>query len=407
MEAYAFEWLELVFRWLHLLAGIAWIGASFHFVLVDNALEPPQPDEGKTEIKGHFWAIHGGGVYRFSKYRLAPERWPDNLHWSKWEAYTTWLTGSALMVLIYYYQSQLYLIGSDKWLQDPDSAVATSLAFVIVGVGTYEGLIRSPLRRYPLLFALIMGMLVLLMSWLAVQIFADRAAFIHVGAVLGSIMAGNVFFGIIPAQRQFVSAVLAGTEPDQLIADAAKQRSFFNNYFTLPVLFCMISNHYPFIYGHSLSWLALFLIMIAGAIGRHYFNRRHQGENRYEYLIVAALLMFTVAFVLMARDVKTGAPESLLGATTVLSADRPEDDHIRHLLQIHCAGCHAQVPSTAGFVSAPGGLIFETLGQLGEQRRTAFIAITTGYMPLGNLTRLSLADRQLLLVWLRLQEPGL
>jgi uncharacterized membrane protein len=404
MEAYAVEWLELVFRWLHLLAGIAWIGASFHFVMVDNALQPPELDEEKAELKGHFWAIHGGGVYRFSKYHLAPERWPGKLHWSKWEAYTTWLTGTALMVLVYYYQSQMYLIGKGKWLQEPDLAVATSVAFVIVGVGIYEGLIRSSLRRFPLLFALIMAMLVLLLSWLAVQIFADRAAFIHVGAVLGSIMVGNVFFGIIPAQRQFVSAVQAGKEPDQTIADAAKQRSFFNNYFTLPVLFCMISNHYPFIYGHSLSWLALFLIMLAGAIGRHYFNRRHVGENRYEYLIVAILLVIGVAFALMHREAKMITAEPLQGATTILSTDNIEDGHILNLLQLHCAGCHASEPITAGIVSAPGGLLFETLEQFSEQRRTAFIAITTGYMPLGNLTGLSSQGRQSLLQWLSQQR---
>lgn len=403
MEAYLIEWLELIFRWLHLLAGIAWVGASFHFVFVDNALEPVLPEEDNTGLKGHFWAIHGGGVYRFSKYRLAPDRWPDNLHWSKWEAYTTWLTGTVLMVLIYYYQSRVYLIGSDKWLQDPDSAVATSLTFVVTALAIYEILIRGPLRRYPLIFAFFMGGLVLLLSWLAVQIFADRAAFIHVGVVLGSIMAGNVFFGIIPAQRQFVAAVQAGKEPDQEVAAAAKQRSFFNNYFTLPVLFCMISHHYPFIYGHALNWLALFVIMLAGALGRHYFNRRHHGENRFEYLVVAILLLLCVTFALMDQKFTSARQVTDQGGATTASP-AIDDNHVKQLLAVHCANCHAREPAVAGFVSPAGGLVFETLDQFRQSRRTAFIALTTGYMPLGNLTALSTEDRQLLLEWLQLQE---
>ena len=404
MEAYLIEWLELIFRWLHLLAGIAWVGASFHFVFVDNALEPVPAEEAKTGLKGHFWAIHGGGVYRFSKYRLAPDRWPDNLHWSKWEAYTTWLTGTVLMVLVYYYQSQVYLIGTGKWLQDPHSAVAASLMFVVTAVAVYEILIRGPLRHYPMVFAFIMGGLVLLLSWLAVQIFADRAAFIHVGVVLGSIMAGNVFFGIIPAQKQFVAAVQAGREPDQALATAAKQRSFFNNYFTLPVLFCMIGHHYPFLYGHAMNWLALFVIMLAGALGRHYFNRRHHGENRFEYLIGAAVLGLCVILALTDQKFISGEQKTDQSDVAVPAEVSIDDDHIEQLLDVHCANCHAQDPTVAGFVSPAGGLVFETLDQLRQSRRTAFIALTTGYMPLGNLTALSSQDRQLLLEWLRLQE---
>ncbi len=408
MEAYVVEWLELIFRWLHLLAGIAWVGASFHFVFVDNSLEPVLHEEEGAGLSGHLWAIHGGGVYRFSKYRLAPDRWPDKLHWSKWEAYTTWLTGTVLMVLIYYYQSQLYLIGSDKWLQDPHSAVATSLLFVCAAVAVYEILIRGPLRRFPLMFAVTVGGLVLLLSWLAVQIFADRAAFIHVGVVLGSIMAGNVFFGIIPSQRQFVAAVQAGQQPDQEVAAAAKQRSFFNNYFTLPVLFCMISHHYPFIYGHSFNWLALFVIMLAGALGRHYFNRRHHGENRYEYWVGATLLLLCVGFALMDRNVTSIEQEEnqnqnqneTAGPSVMAMSDRA----IEQLLIVHCANCHAREPTAAGFVSPAGGLVLETLDQFRLSRRTAYIALTTGYMPLGNLAALSNQDRQRLLEWLRLPE---
>jgi len=271
-------------------------------------------------------------------------------------------------------------------------------------VAVYEILIRGPLRRYPLLFAFIVGGLVLLLSWLAVQIFADRAAFIHVGVVLGSIMAGNVFFGIIPAQKQFVAAVQAGKEPDEEVASAAKQRSFFNNYFTLPVLFCMISHHYPFLYGHSMNWLALFVIMLAGALGRHYFNRRHHGENRFEYLIVAVALLVCVILALMDQRFTSAQQNTTQGDNTVPLVASIDESRIEQLLEVHCTNCHAQEPTAAGFVSPAGGLVFETLGQFRQSRRSAFIALTTGYMPLGNLTSLSGQDRQLLLEWLRLQE---
>jgi uncharacterized membrane protein len=272
MAPYWLEWLELLLRWLHLLVGVAWIGASLHFVLVDRSLISDPEDDA---IKGRFWAIHGGGVYQFTKYNLAPPQWPATLHWSKWEAYTTWLTGMGLLTLVYYLRSEAYLVGAGKWVTDPDQAIWASLGLIASSLAIFEGLIRSRLARHTVVFAILIAALILALCWFATQLLSSRAAFIHVGVILGSIMVGNVFFGIIPAQKAFVAAVQAGRDPDLTLTLAARHRSFFNNYLTMPVLFCMVSLHFPLLYQHALNFLGLFMVMLAGAIARHFFNLRH------------------------------------------------------------------------------------------------------------------------------------
>lgn len=394
MEAYLLDWFSVIVRWLHLITGIAWIGASLHFVWLDNSLEDPGEDKKAQGIKGDLWSIHGGGIYNFNKYTLAPPVWPGVLHWSKWEAYTTWLTGSLLIIAVYYLQAQSYLVGVDKWIADPGVAVAASIGYLLSGLLVYETLVRSPLRHQAALFALLIVLFIALQCWLATRLFSDRAAFLHVGALMGTIMAGNVFLGIIPAQKKFVAAVQAGEEPDPAPAAFAKLRSTHNNYFTLPVLFCMISNHYPFLYGHTYNWLVLIVIIAITAYARHFFNLRHRGITNYWVLVRAFIGFLALAIWLGAdRYVQQQAALSMQVA----------DDAAFAIIDTHCTVCHAASPSHPGFAAPPAGILMEDRAAIFGSVPQMLTAVKTDYMPLGNLTGMTDAERQELVSWLEQQ----
>ena len=402
MAPYWLEWFELLLRWLHLLVGVAWIGASLHFVLVDRSLISDPEDD---VVKGRFWAIHGGGVYQFTKYNLAPPQWPATLHWSKWEAYTTWLTGMALLALIYYLRSDAYLVGTGKWVTDPGQAIWVSLGLIASSLALYEGLIRSPLARRTGLFAVLIIVLVLILCWLATQLLSNRAAFIHVGVILGSIMVGNVFFGIIPAQKAFVAAVQAGRDPDLALTLAARHRSFFNNYLTMPVLFCMVSLHFPLLYQHSLNFLGLFLVMLAGAVARHFFNLRHLNIFHWRYLWMAAGLVALTMLLLRPPAMNDVNAPNALTATVESIEPVLTKAEIDALMMTHCANCHSAAPTHPGFATAPGGLYFADQEDLLRQKTRAASAIGSGYMPLGNMTKLTGAERARLMRYLITSEP--
>ena len=392
MEAYFVDWFSVIVRWLHFITGIAWIGASLHFAWLDNSLEEPDEDKKAQGIKGDLWAIHGGGIYNFNKYALAPPTWPSVLHWSKWEAYTTWITGTLLMVAVYYLQAQSYLVGSDKWIADPNVAIAASVGYLLSGMLVYEALVRSPLRHQAMLFAGLLAVFIGLQCWLATKLFSDRAAFLHVGALMGTIMAGNVFLGIIPAQKKFVAAVHAGQGPDPAPAAFAKQRSMHNNYFTLPVLFCMISNHYPFLYGHSYNWVILIAIIAIAAYARHFFNQRNRGIVDYSILVKAF-----VAFILLSgalgieryEQQRTSVAMDVAGGTAFA------------LIDTHCAVCHSQTPTQPGFVVPPAGILMDDRDVILQSAAQMLTAVQTDYMPLGNLTGMTDDERAELVSWLQ------
>ncbi|MFT7221884.1 MAG: putative membrane protein [Candidatus Azotimanducaceae bacterium] len=395
MEAYFVDWFSVIVRWLHLITGIAWIGASLHFVWLDNSLEEPDDDAKEKGIKGDLWSIHGGGVYHFTKYQLAPPRWPSNLHWSKWEAYTTWITGTLLMVAVYYLQAQSYLVGVDKWVADPTLAVIASIGYLLSGMLVYEALVRSPLRFSPRIFVVLLGLFICLQCWLATQLFSDRAAFLHAGALMGTIMAGNVFLGIIPAQKKFVAAVQSGEEPDPAPAALAKLRSTHNNYFTLPVLFCMISNHYPFLYGHDFNYLVLILIIAITAYARHFFNLKHRGEIRYGVLIQAALAFLVLAGLLGYERYEQQAS---------MMALQVEDGAAFALIDQHCTVCHAASPTQPGFTAPPAGILMDDRDAVYRSASQMLTAVSTDYMPLGNLTGMTPEERTDLMAWLSKQS---
>lgn len=389
MEAYIYEWINLFFRWFHVIAGVAWIGASFYFVWLDNSLENPPQWKKDKGIVGDLWAIHGGGFYEVAKYKLGPEAMPTNLHWFKWEAYTTWLTGMVMLWVVYYVGAESFLIDSSRMDFTQGEAIAAGLGFIAAGVAIYELMVRSPLRHNGKLFGLILFAILVFASWAANQIFSARGAYIHIGAIIGTIMAGNVFLGIMPSQRALVEAVQRGEAPDPKYGAFAKLRSTHNNYFTLPLIFIMISNHYPMTYSHEYGWLVLAAIGFISAFARHFFNLRHRGEVKPVILVLAALMLAGLAALMVPKPVELKQGETVL-----------QDHQAMALVEEHCASCHAQQPTNAGFASAPAGIVLEEANATVAMKDKIIPALQTGYMPLGNLSQMTEQQRQALIIWL-------
>jgi uncharacterized membrane protein len=389
------SWLNLSLRWLHVIAGIAWIGASFYFVWLDNSLEPPDPPvEG---VKGELWAVHGGGFYNSRKYLSAPPRMPEHLHWFKWEAYTTWLSGFALLCLIYYWGAPTYLIDPAKanlsWLQ----AVAVGLGFIGGGLLVYEGLCRSPIGQRPRLFGVVWFLVLTAAAYALTHLFSDRGAFIHVGAMVGTVMVANVLLVIIPGQRKSVAALGAGAPVDPRWGAEAKQRSVHNNYMTLPVIFLMISTHYPLVSGHSLNWLLLAMICLAGVSIRHFFNLRHVGIVRYDFIFTGVMLVLCASII--ATKVQPKLAASQTGPVTFADAQA--------IVQTHCIMCHSTTPSHPGFTAPPLGVAFDTPERLRTYAPLIYqMAVASQAMPLGNETGMTAVERARLGAWIKAGAPG-
>jgi len=391
MDPYANEWLSFLARWLHVMAGIVWIGTSFYFVALDNHLRPPA-DRGDAErgVGGETWEIHGGGFYRIEKYTVAPPRLPDVLHWFKWEAYTTWLSGFALLVFLYYFNADSYLVDRGDPL-GTGWAITASIALLAVAWLVYDVLCR--VLRSELALAAALLALTALAAWGATELFAPRAAYLQVGAMLGTIMVANVFFVIIPAHRGLIRAKEAHTEPDPAPALRAKQRSVHNNYLTLPVVFAMLSNHFPAAYGHDRSWLPLVALMAIGAWLRHFFNLRHAGRTVWWIPVTAALGIAAVAVALRPADASAPAAS---GEVPVARAQA--------IVQQRCVPCHSEHPTKVG--SAPLGIELDTPEQM-RSRAAAIerVAVESKVMPLGNATGMTQAERDELGQWIRQGAP--
>ena len=387
------EWTILLFRVLHIVTAIAWIGASFYFVWLDMNLRPvPEAKNGKG-LHGDLWAIHGGGIYEVQKYTLAPPQMPQTLHWFKWEAYSTWLTGSALLVLLYYGRAQTYLIDGSSWVQEPSVAILASIGFLALSVGGYEVLVRRKnLSVRPLagLIVLWLGML----CWLAFQLFSQKAAPIHIGAAMASIMAANVLLGIIPGQRALVQAIESGGELDPEPALAARKRSLHNHYLTLPVVLCMVSNRSMFLYGHPLAWAVLIALMLNAAYLRHFFNLRHQGILRPSIIVISAVIFVLTAMV----------SDRLAGGVSFVEDDSEvavlTDQQMLVLVAEHCGNCHAMEPTFPGYLAAPGGIVLDSLGALDTYKARTVSSLKSGYMPLGNMGGLTVEQRAAMLRYL-------
>jgi len=389
METYLLDWANLLVRWLHLITGVAWIGASFYFVMLDSSLRKPvKSADSDRGVSGELWAVHGGGVYQSQKFLAGPQGEPlsDHLHWSRWEAYTTWLSGMGLLAIIYWFGANTYLIDRQVMPLTPVVAIMISIGTIVGGWLVYNTLC-SMLKGKDALLAVVIFIFVMLSDWALFQLFSARAAYLHVGAMMGSIMVANVFFHIIPGQKSMVAEIRAGQTPDPKYGVIGKQRSVHNTYFTLPVLFIMISNHYPMTYSHEQGWLVLGFIMMAGVLIRQYFVLRHRGNANKALLVAGVVLLLTMVVYL-----KPSVPD--VGQSTTIS-----DSQIQQVVIDRCVACHAVKPTQAGFVSPPLGLVLETSEQIKLNAAKIATTVQTRYMPLGNLTQMTDDERALIAGW--------
>jgi uncharacterized membrane protein len=386
IDAYWQDWLELGFRWLHVIAGIVWIGTSFYFVALDNHLGRPRIEE--EGVSGESWEIHGGGFYRISKYRVAPAELPEPLHWFKWEAYTTWLSGFGLLVVLYYWNADTYLVDESV----ADIPVAAAIAISLIGLAAawvvYD--LACLFFRSDLVVGIVLLGMTLGSAYGAGELFSGRAAYLQVGAMLGTIMAANVLFNIIPAHWELVRAKEAGREPEAAPGLEAKRRSVHNNYLTLPVVFTMISNHFAFTYEHDHAWLVLVALALIGAWIRHFFNLRHAGRTRWWILVSAVAAAVVLAVAIRPDEGGGGAP-----------GGRVDEAEAVAIVQRRCVPCHAQNPTQEGFDAAPAGVVLETRAQIVAQAAAVEEqAVRTDAMPLGNVTGMTEDERDTLGAWL-------
>jgi uncharacterized membrane protein len=390
------DWLSLTLRWAHIVAGIGWIGSSFYFMWLDASLKrSANSPEGVT---GESWSVHGGGFYHVQKYAVAPERMPADLHWFKWESYLTWLTGFALLAVTYYWSASSYLI--DRSVADlaPWQGVAISIAALALGWVFYDLLCKSALKANPALMFAVLFAAIVAASWAFGFVFSARATFLQIGAMIATIMTGNVFMVIIPNQKIVVAGLKAGRVPDPEYGAIAKLRSTHNNYLTLPVLFMMISNHYPMTFGHEWNWGVVAFVLALGAIVRDWFNRHEAGEHgiglQWQWPASAALLAGLIAFTAWKPSGGVAVAESVTtpGALAIV--------------QTRCASCHSATPADEGFDAAPGGVMFDEAGQLkAHAQKVLAQAVLTDAMPLGNITEMTPEERARLGAWIRAGMP--
>jgi uncharacterized membrane protein len=400
MQAYLLDFTNFMLRWLHVIAAIAWIGESIYFVMLDNGLRTPRAvDDRDKGVFGEMWAVHGGGFYHNQKYATAPASLPEDLHWSFWKAYTTWLSGFALFVMLYMTSPGFYLVNSDSdwaWVANMSGWQANLLAllFLLGGWVAYNALCKriSPNMERDGLLSLVVAVLMLVVAYLSTQLFTGRAAFLLTGAVMATAMSANVFFWIIPGQRRMVAAMKAGEAPNPLDGKRGKQRSVHNTYFTLPVVLLMVSNHSSFAYSHEQAWVIMGLFILAGALIRQFFVVMHTGRIQPAYPL-AGVALIAMALWLAAP---AGKPH---GEDETGSASGPSLDEVHAILERRCAGCHASEPSMEGFGSAPAGVTYDDRDQVRDQRERIQDVVASGYMPLGNRTEMTDDERDIIADW--------
>lgn len=394
MEGYILEWLNLLGRWVHLVTGIAWIGASFYFVWLDNSLRAPkEAADAELGVGGEVWSVHGGGFYHAQKYKVAPPELPQTLHWFKWEAYTTWITGMFLLCLMYWYQAEIYLIDPSVMALSTPVAVLLGMLTLVIGWIVYDQLCKSKIGKEENKLSLAMLVFVSIAAFVLCQIFGGRGAYLHYGAMLGTIMVANVFFVIMPGQRDLVAAKKEGRAPDPIHGIRAKQRSVHNTFFTLPVLFVMISNHYAMTWGHEYNWLILIALSVAGALIRVYFVQRHHEKETLIPLVVAAVLIMGVAAAIVPKPPAPVAVDTSVNASQLFAK-------VQVAVHDRCTVCHANAPTQPGFSAPPKGIVLETADDMVRQAETIHQqVVVTKAMPIGNLTQMTDDERGLIAQW--------
>jgi uncharacterized membrane protein len=406
MIDYLYDWASLLGRWLHLITGIAWIGASFYFVWLDNSLLPPKRKElVDAGVGGEVWAVHGGGFYNAQKYKTAPAELPEPLHWFYWEAYTTWLSGFFLLCLLYFGQAEIYLIDSTVMALSKPAAIGIALAFLVAGWLIYDVLCRFFFQRSERALGLLVALMLGVAAWALCQLYSGRGAYILYGAMIGTIMVANVFFVIIPGQREMVRAKAEGRSLDAVYGLRGKQRSVHNTYFTLPVLFVMISNHYALTYGAKWNWLVLIAMSVAGAAIRTWFVMRHKAHERGGKTSPWPLV---VGLVVLAATIAALAPRTSAhtqGAVADPAAVAQRFAEVQAIVNQRCVPCHAAKPSFAGFPAAPKGVLLDTPGHIFAHTVAMQTQLATRTMPVGNITQMTDAEREAVLAWLRDGAP--
>jgi uncharacterized membrane protein len=397
VELILVESASAILRWLHVIAGIAWIGSSFYFIHLDLSLKPrPGLPAG---VKGDEWQVHGGGFYHMMKYLVAPAQMPDSLTWFKWEAYTTWLSGFALLVLVYYLGADLFLI--DKSVLDLTAVQAAAIAFasLVIAWLAYEGLCRSPLGRNEAALALVGYVFLVALTYAFTHVFSGRGAFTQIGALIGTIMVANVFVIIIPYQKKTVAAMLAGKEPDPTWGQLGKQRSVHNNYLTLPVVFLMLSNHYPLFFATRFNWLIVAIVLAIGPVIRHFFNSRHEGKG-------SPWWTWGVAAAGMAAVVWLSAAGPRAATTGALPAP-PKFADVSAIVMSRCAMCHAAEPVWDSIAAAPMGVLLDTDEHIRlHAPLIGIVAVRSNAMPPGNITEMTNDERLVLASWLASGAPA-
>ena len=391
------EWLAFAVRWSHVIVGIAWIGSSFYFIALDLGLRKhanlPQG------VLGEEWQVHGGGFYHINKYMVAPPNLPEHLVWFKWESYSTWLTGFAMLIIVYYAGADLFLIDRTVFDVDAPVAIAISLGSLALGWVLYDLLCKSPLGKSQNGLMVLLFVILLAMSWGYMQVFTGRAAFLHMGAFTATIMSANVFLIIIPNQKKIVAAMKAGEAPDPALGAQSKQRSVHNNYLTLPVLFFMLSNHYPLAFATQYSWAIAGLIFLIGVLIRHFFNTMH-ATGRREYWTFALALVLFIGIVWLSSYPKTRIETDAVSPMAQSFMADPHFTEVSYTVQGRCAMCHAAEPGWDGVHMAPKDVHLDTPERIAEHAREIYIQAGRSHaMPPGNVSMMTEAERELLVVW--------
>jgi len=396
VEVVLTESLSSILRWLHVIAGIGWIGSSFYFIHLDLSLKSRAglPDG----VKGEAWQVHGGGFYHMLKYLVAPARMPDDLTWFKWEAYATWLSGFALLIVVYYLNAELFLVDRSVLNIGRYSAAAISLASLTAAWVLYEAACRSALARNELLLSVLGYIFLVALTYGFTHVFSGRGAFTQIGAIIGTIMVANVFVIIIPYQKKTVAALIAGEKPDPRWGDIGKQRSVHNNYLTLPVIFLMLSNHYPLLFATRYNWLIVAIVLAIGPVIRHFYNSRHEGKgNPWWTWAVAAAGMAAVAWL------SAAGPRESLGALS----PTPKFATVEDIMLTRCSMCHASQPVWAGIPTAPKGVMLDDPQRILDHAKLIDInAVRSTAMPPGNITELTIEERRVLGAWLAAGAPA-
>lgn len=391
------EWLGLLVRWFHIVVAVAWIGASFYFIWLENNLER---EDVPDNLAGNIHSVHGGGFYYIEKYKVAPPQIPEKLHWFQWDAYLTFLSGFGLLMIVYYANAE-FAMSNPNFPLPVLALIAIGLGTLVLGWFIYDRLCKSALVHNKALFSLIGFLLITVIAFILTQVLSGRAAYMHVGAMMGTLMAGNVFFGIIPAHRVMVKAAREGNTPDPSYAQQASLRSLHNNYMTLPVIFIMIANHYPSTFGQTYNWLILAILFLASAAVRHYLNLHERGREAKWILPAASFIVLSLALVTAPQIQSYASPANPKTTSPLAEPEQVRFAQVQTIIENRCVSCHAANPTDELFSVAPKGVLLDSAENIVALSDMIYKnSVASNYMPLGNKTGMLQEERDLIDLWL-------